>query len=381
MAVILTQGTGMKVLIAPDSFKGSLSATEAAQAMARGVRAVLPQADIHLFPMADGGEGTLDIVLAAVPGERYSAYVTDAVGRRIEVEYGLLPDAMAIVETARIIGLTLPGVLDVAVEQRTTAGVGEMIEHCLASGIRSFMIGLGGSATNDGGIGMLQALGLRITKQQQGELVALDFSALDPRLAQSRIIILSDVANPLCGSQGATAIYGPQKGAQSQQIERLDARLHRLGELGDAWLDRPLSLQAGTGAAGGLGYALQLLGGVHRSGAGVLLERCNFDAALQGADLVLTGEGCSDRQTLSGKAPWVVAQYAARAGVAGVLISGVVTEDARPELKSLFRGCHALVNSTTAPENALRDAAHLLAKRTAEVIASSWPINNTCPLF
>lgn len=370
MTAILTQGDVMKVLVAPDSFKGSITATEAAQAIAQGVLTVWPDADIRLFPMADGGEGTLDALLAAVPGERRCTSVTDAAGQRIEVEYGVLPDGTAIIETARIIGLTLPGVLDVALGQRTTAGVGELVKHCLASGIRRLMVGLGGSSTNDGGIGMLQVLGMRTT-EQQGELVALDFSALDPLVAQSRITILSDVANPLCGPQGATAVYGPQKGVQPQQIAQIDARLRRFGDLADAWLGRALSLQPGTGAAGGLGYALQLLGGEHRSGAEVLLALSGFDAALEGADLVLTGEGRSDRQTLSGKAPWVVARHAARAGVPAVLVSGSIADNASAQLEIQFRACYMLTGSTITPRMAMRDTARLLAKRTAEAISES----------
>lgn len=358
----------VRVLVAPDSFKGSLTAVQAAQAMAQGVRTVWPDADIRLFPVADGGEGTLDAVLAALPGERRCASVTDAAGRRVDVEYGVLPDGTAIIETARIIGLTLPGMLTFEVAQRTTAGVGELLRHCLASGIRRLMVGLGGSSTNDGGVGMLEALGMRTT-EQQGVLVALDFSALDPRLAQSCITILSDVANPLCGPQGATAVYGPQKGVQPQQVAQLDARLRRFGDLADAWLGRTLSTRPGTGAAGGLGYALQLVGGEHRSGAEVLLALSGFDAALEDADLVVTGEGRSDRQTPAGKAPWVVAQSAARAGVPAVLVSGTIADDARAQLESQFRACRMLTNATITPDLAMRDAAGLLSERTAEAIS------------
>jgi glycerate 2-kinase len=358
----------MKVLVAPDSFKGSLTAVEAAQAMAQGVRKARPDADIRLFPMADGGEGTLDAVLAAVPGERRSAGVHDAAGQPIEVEYGVLRDGTALIETARIIGLTLPGVSAAPVEQRSTTGLGELIRHCLSLGIRRFMIGLGGSATNEGGIGMLQALGLRLT-QRQGALDALDFSALDPCLAQCRITLLADVDNPLCGPQGATSIYGPQKGMQPRQVARIDAQLRRFGDLGDAWLGRPLSLEPGTGAAGGLGYALQLLGGEHRSGAKVLLALCGFDAALQGAALVLTGEGRSDRQTPAGKAPWVVAQHATRAGVPALLVSGSIENDTRTRLESRFMACHALTGAAVSTDMAMRDAARVLAERTAEAIA------------
>jgi glycerate kinase len=238
----------------------------------------------------------------------------------------------------------------------------------LTSGIRQLMIGVGGSSTNDGGIGMLEALGMRTT-EQQGVLVALDFSALDPLVAQSRITILSDVANTLFGPQGATTVYGQQKGVPPQQVAQLDARLRRFGDLADAWLGRALSLRPGTGAAGGLGYALQLLGGEHRSGAEVLLALSGFDAALQGADLVVTGEGRSDQQTPAGKAPWVVAQHAARAGVPAVLASGTIAEDARAQLESQFRACHMLTSATITPDMAMRDAAGLLAERTAEAIS------------
>jgi glycerate 2-kinase len=358
----------MKVLVAPDSFKGSLTAAEAARAMARGVLDVWPDAEIRLFPMADGGEGTLDAVLAAVAGERRSAEVTDAIGNPLRAEYGVLPDGTAVIETARIIGLTLPGVTGVPVARRTTAGVGELLRHCLASGIRRFMIGLGGSATNDGGIGMLQALGLRV-KERQGELAALDFTALEPRLARCDITLLADVTNPLCGPQGATAVFGPQKGVPASEIAKLDARLRRFGELGDAWCGRLVSLEPGSGAAGGMGYALQLLGGRQRSGAEVLLDLCGFDAALAGANLVLTGEGRSDLQTLYGKTPWVVAGHAAGAGVPALLVSGTIEHEARARMESRFMACHAVASAAVSTEMAMRDAARLLEERTAEAIA------------
>lgn len=199
----------MRVVIAPDSFKGSLSALEAAQAMARGVRRVWPAADIRLLPMADGGEGTLDAVLAATGGCRLQAVVTGAHGRPLTADYGLLEEAVAVIEVARVVGITLPGVCEVPVAERTTWGIGELMRHCLDQGIRRFWIGLGGSASNDGGAGMLAVLGARFfagsgaaiapTLSGLAEFEAADFSGLDSRLKSCEIILLADVNNPLCG--------------------------------------------------------------------------------------------------------------------------------------------------------------------------------------
>lgn len=366
----------MVVVIAPDSFKGSLSALAAARAMAQGVRRVWPDAVIRLLPMADGGEGTLDAVLTAVGGQRLAAEVTGAHHRPLRAEYALLADGTALIEVAQVVGLTLPGVREVAVEKRTTRGIGELIRSCLDQGVRRLWIGLGGSATNDGGAGLLEALGVRLLDRDGRGVEAtlnglsafhrIDFSGLDPRLAGCDIRLLTDVANPLCGAQGATAVFGPQKGVPADEMARFDARLVHFAAAGDRWLGRLLSVQSGTGAAGGLGYALQLLGGHYQSGAEAMCRLLGQDAALHGADWAITGEGRSDSQTLQGKAPWVVAQHARRCGVAVSLIAGDIAQ--RQELEKVFDGCYALVGEGVEVDRAMREAAVLLADR-AEVAA------------
>lgn len=371
-----------RILIAPDSFKGSLSASQAAAAMRLGILRVLPQADIVCYPMADGGEGTLDSILATLGGERRQLEVSAASGGKIVAEYGVLQQAdksVAIIEAARVVGLTLPQTTSVSVMQRSTLGLGELLRHALDAGIRRFMVGIGGSATNDGGAGLLQGLGLQLldcegqslppTPEGLVPLAVIDATHLDPRLADSQIQILSDVDNILCGPQGATYVFGPQKGVQSGQLHALDASLKRYASLLEQQNRPCLSLQAGTGAAGGLGFALQWLGGAYRSGAETLLQLYDFDRALQNADWVITGEGRSDRQTLAGKAPWVVAQHATRAGVPAVLVSGTIDDDARAQLESQFRACYTLTNATITPDMAMRDAAKLLAERAAEAIS------------
>lgn len=369
----------MRVVIAPDSFKGSLDAARAAAAMARGIQRVWPDAEVRLLPMADGGEGTLEAVLAATGGARREFTVTGGHGRPLPAAFGLLADGTAVIEAARVVGITLPGMLDVPVAERTTRSLGELVAHCLDLGARRFMVGLGGSATNDGGCGMLAALGvafldesgalLPATLQGLASLAAVDFGGLDARLAGCDITLLSDVDNPLCGAQGATAVFGPQKGVEAAEAQEFDERLHRLAELCAARSGPDLALQPGSGAAGGLGFALRLLGGQSRSGAEAVCELIGLDAALRGADWVLTGEGRSDAQTLHGKAPWVVARHARRLGVPVTLISGSVDEGPG-ELARAFDGCYALLDDALSLEQAMRDADTLLAER-AETAARS----------
>lgn len=361
----------MVVVIAPDSFKGSLSALAAAQAMERGIRRVWPEADIRLRPMADGGEGTLDAVLAAIDGQRLVAEVSGAHGRPLQADYALPADGTALIEVAQVVGLTLPGVREVAVAERSTRGIGELIRQCLDRGVRRLWIGLGGSATNDGGVGMLAELGARFLDRDGGPIEAtlrglanfhhIDFSGLDSRLVDCEIHLLTDVGNPLCGEQGATAVFGPQKGVLPGEVVRFDARLALFAAAGDRWFGRLLSTQPGTGAAGGLGYALQLLGGQYASGAEAVCRLLGLDAALKDADWAITGEGRSDCQTLQGKAPFVVARHARQFHVPVTLLSGDIEADALPALSAHFDGCFALVGEGVETERAMREAALLLA--------------------
>jgi len=365
----------LSIVIAPDSFKGSLTAPEAAQAMADGVRRVFPEADIRRLPLADGGEGTLDAVLAARGGERQSAVVTGAHGQPLEAAWGLLPDGTAVVEAARVVGLTLPGVAQVPVARRTTAGLGELLRQGLDRGLRRFWIGLGGSATNDGGAGLLAALGvcfmdtfgrpLEPTLEGLESLREADFSALDPRLRECEILLLSDVDNVLCGPRGATAVFGPQKGVAPDQVDMFDERLARLAEEGDYREGLQISLFPGSGAAGGLGYAFLLLGAEQGSGAEQVADLLGLDAALAGARWAITGEGRSDAQTLSGKAPLAVARRAKAAGVPVTLLSGDIDPAAREALAAWFGDCRSLVPGVAA-EEAVARAAELLADAAEE---------------
>jgi glycerate kinase len=365
------------VVLAPDSFKGSLSASAAAAAIAEGLRRVWPDADLRPCPMADGGEGTLDAVLSC-GGRRLTDRVSDVSGKPLDLEYGLIGEPpTAVLEVAQVVGLTDPAVAAVDVEQRTTLGVGELIRNRLDAGVRRLMIGLGGSSTNDGGAGLLAALGLSLTDAHGhaiaptpaglAALAAVDASSLDPRLADARIVVMSDVNNPLTGKQGATAIFGPQKGVPRERIAEFDGRIANFAALTERALGRRAQDKPGAGAAGGLGFALQLIGGEMRSGAEVVADLIGLDAALDGADWAITGEGKSDAQTALGKTPLIVARRAAARQIPASLISGSIDRSALPELGRHFAGCFSLPSGPASLEQCLAQAAGLLADRAEQV--------------
>ena len=363
----------MKILIAPDSFKGTLSALAAARAIEAGIQRVLPDAITQCLPLADGGEGTLDVLLFAAQGERKTAQVSDANGDLIEASYGLLTEAhetTAVLEAAQVVSLAQARI-DVA--ERTTRGLGELLRLCLDQGVRRFLIGLGGSSTNDGGAGLLVALGVRlldaagntIEPSPNGLMVLdrIDFAVLDARLAACDITVLTDVDHPLCGPAGATAVFGPQKGVQAAQVAAFDAAIAHLARLCDAWAGCAVSQQAGAGAAGGLGYALMLLGAKRRPGAEVVCEKMQLDARLRDADWLITGEGKSDAQTLHGKLPLVAANHAQAARVPAILLSGVIEAESRVLLEQKFLGCFSVVSEEVTLEEALCDPARRLTER------------------
>ena len=365
------------VVLAPDSFKGSLSAAAAAAALAEGLRRVWPDADLRLCPMADGGEGTLDAVLSR-GGRRSTDRVSDVSGQPLTVAYGSIGEpATAVLEVAQVVGLTDPAVATIDVEHRTTLGVGELMRHRLDAGVRRFMIGLGGSSTNDGGAGLLAALGLSLTDAGGqaiaptpaglAALAAVDASGLDPRLADAEIIVMSDVNNPLTGDRGATAIFGPQKGASRERIAEIDRRIANFASLAERALNRRAQDEPGAGAAGGLGFALQLIGGKMRSGAEVVADLVGLDAALDGAGWAITGEGRSDAQTALGKTPLIVALRAAARQTPVSLISGSIDRSALPALGRYFAGCFSLPSGPANLEQCVAQAAELLADRAEQV--------------
>ncbi|PYE13889.1 glycerate kinase [Paraburkholderia silvatlantica] len=364
------------IVIAPDSFKGSLSADGVAAAIAEGIRRVRADADIRIRPMADGGEGTLDAMLS-MGGERRVLTVEGAAGPKRDAAVGLLHDGSAIVETAEIVGITDPVGMGVPVDARSTRGMGEAIRALLDEGVRRFYVALGGSSTNDAGAGLLAGLGLQLfdaagkllepTPQALAQVARVDVSGLDERLGEASFVGMSDVDNPLTGEHGATAVFGPQKGVTPGQVAPIDAALGRFADLLEAALGRRVRDEAGSGAAGGLGFALRMLGASFEPGAEVVARTIGLDKALDRADWLITGEGRSDVQTLHGKAPFIACRHAAAAGVPATLLSGAVDAAALPRLAEHFSGCFSPAPGPITLETAIRDAARLLANEAEQL--------------
>ena len=364
------------VVIAPDSFKGSLGAEQVAQAIASGVARARPDVIVRICPMADGGEGTLDAMLTG-GGERRVLSVRGAAGPMREAATGLTGDGSAIVETAEIVGITDPVGMGVPVEARSSRGMGEAIRALLDLGVRRFFVALGGSSTNDGGAGLLAGLGMKLfdaqgeelepTPEQLARLARIDVSQLDARLADTTFVGMSDVDNPLTGEHGATAIFGPQKGVKPEQITSVDAALARFADLLEPALQRTARNLPGAGAAGGLGFALHMLGAQFEPGAETVARQIGLDVALEGADWLITGEGRSDVQTLHGKAPFIACAHARALGVPATLLSGAVDSSALPRLAEHFRGCFSPAPGPITLEVAIRDAAQLLANEAEQL--------------
>lgn len=333
----------MKVVIAIDSFKGSLSSMEAGLAAKAGVLRVYPDADVIVKPLADGGEGTTDSLIEGLGGKRINLTVTGPMGQPVDCYYAILPDSnTAVMEMASSAGITL-----VPSNQRdplvaTTYGVGEMILHAISNGCRNFIIGIGGSATNDGGIGMLKALGVTFLDrsgadvgegaQALSKISHINRSMVNPILSKCNFKIACDVSNPLCGENGATYIYGPQKGISEDQKDLIDQAMAHYARVTAS--DRGYADFPGAGAAGGLGFAfLSYLNATLAPGVSLILEAIGFEKDLENADVVITGEGQLDGQTAMGKAPIGVARLAKQASAADTSVkvlafAGAVTKEA-----------------------------------------------------
>ena len=324
----------IKVIIAPQEFKGALSALAAAEAIERGVKAASPEAETVLVPVADGGDGTLDALVDGSGGEVFRSVVTGPLGQPLEARWGVMGDGQtAVIEMALASGLALvppqrrnPGIT-------TTRGTGEIIVEALARGFSRIVVGLGGSATNDGGAGMASALGVSFLDAEDhtlpdggaalARLAKVDISKLNPKLAHTSVTGATDVTNPLCGPTGATAIYGPQKGASPEMLEELEAALINYNRVLRQDLGTDVGERPGAGAAGGLGAGLMAFAGAElQSGIDMVCDVVNFDAHLQGAGLVITGEGRADRSTIFNKAPVGVARRALAHGVPTLLLAG-----------------------------------------------------------
>lgn len=321
----------MRIVIAPDSFKESLTATEAASAMADGVRQALPDADCVLVPMSDGGEGFTDAVASAWDARWVEVDTVDALGRPVRARYAMVGQR-AVLDLASSCGLELIAPMDRDVEAATTFGFGLVLRDAVGRGARELLVGIGGSATNDGGAGMLVALGARLldgdgrelggAPSELGRVASVDAAAVAELFADVEVRVACDVTNPLTGPSGATAVFGPQKGVAPGRVAALDAVLERFADVAGFG---HLAGDAGAGAAGGVGFALQaFLGAELAPGVGLVADAVGLADVVAGADLVLTGEGAVDAQTLAGKTPAGVAEVAAAAGVECVVLAGVV---------------------------------------------------------
>ncbi|EHJ92992.1 glycerate kinase [Vreelandella boliviensis] len=362
----------MNVLLCPDSFKDALSAQDAAAAMARGVRCAAPEAYVQVCPLADGGEGSLDALIAATGAERRQLNVQDALGRPRQAAWGWLSDQRtAFIELAEASGLQHLGADERNALHTSTFGVGELLLAALDQGAEKALLLLGGSATNDGGAGMLQALGARFLDQNDqllppggaalNHLASLDLEGLDPRLAKLTLEAAVDVDNPLLGERGASAVFGPQKGASPEEVEQLDRALGHFADISAHALGDDYRTLPGAGAAGGMGFAAKaFLNATLKPGIEMIMQQADMATLLARADLVITGEGRLDGQSLAGKTPIGVSRAAKRLHKPVIVLAG-----------SLGNGWQACFDEGVTAALALADGPMTLSDalpRTAELL-------------
>lgn len=369
----------MKVVIACDSFKGSVTAVQAVSYLEEGIRRVWPEAEVDGIPVADGGEGTVDAFLHSVPGRRICISVTGPLGEPVQAEFALLEDGTAVIEMAAASGLPLVSPKKRNPMLTTTYGTGELILAALDAGCTRMVLGLGGSATNDGGAGMAQALGVKLLDGQGQRLPPgggalerlerMDVSEIDPRLAKIPLAVACDVTNPLCGPQGASAVFGPQKGADREMVAKLDQNLAHFARIGQACTGRDVANVPGAGAAGGLGAGLLLFTNAQMcSGITTVLDTVGFDSRVSDADLVITGEGRMDGQSVCGKTPVGVAQRVkAKGNIPVVAIVGSIG----PQAERVYDyGIDAIFSTAPGPitlEEAMENSHALLASAAERV--------------
>jgi glycerate kinase len=365
----------MKIVLAPDSFKESMTAAQAITAMRDGVHDARPDAECVGVPMADGGEGTVDAVVDALGGKHVSVEVHDALGRPVTARYGYVPDhRLAVIEMAAAAGLELIAPHERDVLRASSFGVGQLIASALDLGAGEFIVGLGGSATNDGGAGMLTALGAALLDADGAplppggaalaQLHRIDLDGLDPRLRSARVRLACDVTAPLLGPGGASAVFGPQKGATPADVAVLESALATFARVAQA----AHAETAGAGAAGGLGFGmLEFLGATARPGVEVVAETVGLEQALHGSQWVFTGEGSVDAQTMLGKTPFGVARVAARTGTRVAIFAGRVAEDASVLLDNGVDEIVGITAAGTPLPQALRDGPRALRQAAAEL--------------
>ena len=370
----------MKIIIAPDSFKGSMTAMEAAEAIGKGVKKAARDAEMLLVPVADGGEGTMDSLVAATGGRKAYVTVTGPLLEPVQAAYGILGDGeTCVIEMASASGICLVEREKLNPLEATTYGTGELIKRALDDGLRKFILAIGGSATNDGGIGMLQALGLKVTVSSGkeaglgaatiGEITDFDESGYDPRIKDCEFLIASDVDNPLVGLRGASRVFGPQKGATAEMVELLDGYLSRWADLVERKKGIRLHDRPGAGAAGGIGGAFQaFFPSVTKRGIDIVIEYTRLAEKMAGADCVFTGEGQIDFQTASGKTPMGVAQEAKKKGVPVFALAGSVGGGIEELYPCGITSVHSIINAPMALEEAIRNGPVLLEQAAEQVM-------------
>jgi glycerate kinase len=370
----------MRIVVAPDKFKGSLPAAGVAAAVAAGLRSVAADAEIVTLPVADGGDGTVDAAVAA-GFERVPATAAGPLGDPVRASYARRGE-VAVVELASVCGLALLPAGRRAPLTASSFGAGEVMRVALEAGARQVVLGVGGSASTDGGAGLLQALGARVLDDRGesvslggaglDEVAVLDLAGLHPACRTAKFVLAADVDNPLTGPDGAAAVYGPQKGASPAEVARLDAGLERWAAVVAAAVGKDWSRAPGAGAAGGVGFAaMAVLGARMRPGIELVLELAGLESWLAGADLVITGEGSLDAQSLAGKAPVGVARAAARRGVPVVAVAGRNTLTGAQLTTAGITAVYPLTDLEPDPARCHAEAAGLL-RQAGQMIARDW---------
>ncbi|MQG15868.1 MAG: glycerate kinase [SAR202 cluster bacterium] len=370
----------MKIIIAPQAFKGSISAMNAAKAIEQGVKAVLPDATTILIPIADGGDGTLETLIDVMGGDVITEKVTGPLGSKVKANWGALSDQKtAIVEMASTSGLTLLKPNELDPYKATTYGLGEIICKALDKGYREFIVGIGGSATNDGGAGLAQALGIKLLNSNGKNielggfnlkhLDTIDISRIDPRISESKFHVACDVSNPMCGPEGASAVYGPQKGASKEMVAVLDSALQHFSHVVHRDLNKEIKHMPGAGAAGGLGGGMvAFLNASLKKGIDIVLDTIDFDQKLEGTDLVITGEGQMDFQTVFSKAPIGAAQASKLRNIPVLSLSGSLGKDYGLVHDHGIDAVFSILNSPMTLEEASDKSHELITKATEEII-------------
>lgn len=367
----------MRILVAPDSYKGSMTAEAVAKTINHAINEEIPDAEVEITPMADGGEGTIEALLYSLNGKRVNISTTGPTGKKIDTYYGILTETdTVVIEVAKVVGFNSRLQSEKDPKKLTTFGVGECLIHALNQGYRRFIICLGGSATNDGGYGMLQALGVSFLDQNNDPIKPIphllpliemiDYSTIDKRLKESEILIASDVTNPLCGKNGATYIFGPQKGIAQDQLHTIDQNIEQFAKQIETHLQDEFQYLPGAGAAGGLGFALLTINAKMESGAELIARKINLEEKMKKCSWVITGEGKTDGQTLQGKLPMVVANMAKKYNVPTILISGSI-RDELTSFYNVFESMHSISNGPMTTEESIRKTNTLLYHRMKNI--------------